>query len=358
VVGYGTSANGREAFLARVSEFGSGTITLDELGNSVSGAGNAAFNTLSGLNLALNGAHHRPLMLGGSARSGHNGNPESCAWATLDGALFYNEYDGHAMNQEAGLCHDFYDQRLRVGFGLGKNQVFQHTARGGEQDLDGTYGLLELNYAPLAQASGAIIGPVLGVIGVYGHWDAEMQRGYLNGGTPDLSDGDTDVKAASLKLTGQWQEAAAFDLPLGGSKAQRITLSPRASFTITNAEQDGYTETGGGFPARFDARDETTREARLAVEAETRLNAERTTLRATLEGVHRFDDTAGGGSGEVIGLFDFALEEENIKQTWLRAGLEAEHQFENGITLTGSTFAATPGQDPDISAALSINIPF
>lgn len=353
VVGSGLSGNGTEAYIARVAAMGSGVIGIGELSTSISGAGTAAFNTQIGKNLMLNGAHHRPLILDQKV-----GGKNACAWATLDGALFTNEYDGYAMNQEAGLCHDAYDQRLRVGVGLGKNQVFQHTARGGEQDLDGTYGLIEVNYAPLAKPASAITGPVLGAIASYGVWDAQMQRGYLNGGTPDLSSGDTDVKAASLKLTGQWQEAAAFAVPLTRGKAQHVTLSPRASFAISRAEQDGYTETGGGFPARFDDHQETTREARLALETATRFNKDQTTLRLTLEGVHRFDDTAGGGSGEVIGLMDFALPEQNIKRNWMRVGLDADHTFANGVKLTGTSFIATPGQDPDISAALSLKVPF
>jgi probable HAF family extracellular repeat protein len=356
VVGYGVVAFNAEAYIARVSSTGSGVITVSELAESVSGAASPAQNTNTSLNLALHGAHHRPLILDSKIERDNS----YCAWGTVDGALYRNEYDGYALNQEVGLCQDFYNNSVRVGFGLGANQIYKKTARGGEQDLSGHYALTEINYAPSLKSANQtyIKGPVLGLIGVYGLWDAQVQRGYLNGGAPDISRGETDIEALSLKATAQWQNFATLDIPYNDHETRIITLSPRISYTVSRAEQDEYAETGGGFPSRFDNNVEIMREVRLALEAETKFNEDRTILRATTELTHRFDDNYGGGTGEVIGLFSFTLPEQDIKTTWGRIGLDLEHRYDNGVKVMATTFLASSGQDPDVSGALNIQIPF
>jgi hypothetical protein len=74
--------------------------------------------------------------------------------------------------------------------------------------------------------------------------------------------------------------------------------------------------------------------------------------------VHRPNSNASNVSGSVIGLFDFDIAQPGDSQNWLRLGFDVDHTFNNGMTLGTSIFGATTGADPDISAALTLKMPF
>ena len=62
--------------------------------------------------------------------------------------------------------------------------------------------------------------------------------------------------------------------------------------------------------------------------------------------------------GNVIGLFDFSLGAGTQSATWLRAGLELDHQIADNLALSGSVHAATNGRDPSISGSLGLKLTF
>lgn len=101
----------------------------------------------------------------------------------------------------------------------------------------------------------------------------------------------------------------------------------------------------------------TAHEIRVGLTGETNLN-EKTAFRAILEGVHRIDDEGAGFSGQVIGLFPFAIEGDEIEKTWMRGGFEISRQLRENMILAGTIFDAAQGEDPTVSGAVNINFLF
>jgi probable HAF family extracellular repeat protein len=343
VVGGGVSANGDEAFIARVGYVPPGTTTpvsgLIGL-NSFTGSLASTASTLDVGNflvsLPFNGAHHRPLLAHPELNSNY------CAWASGDLAHYDRNHDADVELAEVGGCYDFVPQQLRLGIGIGMSYVDQDLAFSGESDMDGEYVIAELDYQP------ATLPVIASLTGLYGRWDADIDRGYLNAGTLDQSYGDTDVDTTSLRVRLDWLNAWTFS---------GISLTPRVGYTVNHVDVDGYTETGGGFPAIFNSRSHTSHEMRFGVDATTQMT-ERTRLRGMAEGVHRFDDNGPTLSGQVIGLFSFSLPGADNEDTWARVGAELEHYFGNNILLSASVNGSSDGEDPDVSGGLSLKISF
>jgi len=333
VVGTGTSVNGTEAFLARVSSIGSGI--LDSVSTNKSAAETQNILGLGGIStsIVLNGAHHRPLIMDKNIIK-KDGNKKACMWVTGDVGYLGSGRNGYITNEEVGLCTDTLDNQVRIGAGLGLSQSGQDMSFEGEQSLNGQYGLIEANYKP----KGTDI--IFSLTGVYGGFDAEIDRGYLNAGSNDISQGETDVKMASLRASAYWEEAV---------EIKTFKISPKFSYTASRIEKDGYTETGGGFPIRFDNQTTTTHEIRVGVDAKKELST-KTDIRLMLEGIHKPKSDKDVTSGDVIGLYSFDFKNESKAETWVRAGLDLDHRLESGITIGASLFRSSSGDvDPDIS---------
>ena len=212
----------------------------------------------------------------------------------------------------------------------------------GRHELDGQFLMGELDW----QVPDSTM--ILSFTTVYGKWDADIERGYTNGGIPDKSQGETDVETLSARMRIDWVDA--FEL-LG------FRFTPRTAFTYTRIETDGYTETGGGFPVRFDDMSHDSKEFRFGLTGERAVSAS-TTVRGIFEAVHRFDEDSGSISGEVIDVFDFSLDGADNKQTWTRFGCEASQRLGDSMLLTATIFGATEGEDPKFSGALNLQYVF
>ncbi|WP_332694018.1 autotransporter domain-containing protein [Devosia sp.] len=335
VVGTGVSEDGDDrAYLARVAAIGSGVIDTAEYTRSLYDATQLAYAGQHLSWLPLTGAHHRPLMdyagLGG----------DKCFWANGDFGRYNGVRNTTIGLAEAGFCADLFDDTVRAGIGVGTSFSTQGLPNSGSSSLGGQYLLGEIDWAP----EGTPL--LLSGTAILGNWRADIRRGYMNGASVDFSQGQTAVNAALVRGRIDWLDAATFGT---------TTISPWASFTLANTSVDGYTETGGGFPARFDAQSQTASEVRVGLTAETELT-QQTTLRTTIEGVHRFDSTGPALTGQTLGLFEFSLPGQAQSQTWTRIGLDLEHEFSSSVLGTLSLQAATAGQDPDFSGAVGLRI--
>jgi uncharacterized protein with beta-barrel porin domain len=88
------------------------------------------------------------------------------------------------------------------------------------------------------------------------HWgNADVRRGYINAGVPDISLGQTDTRTRGVSMRLDWENAA---------KIGSIALTPYAKLTRLRTDLGAYTERGGGFPAAFDARRENATEGRVS----------------------------------------------------------------------------------------------
>ena len=166
----------------------------------------------------------------------------------------------------------------------------------------------------------------------------------MNAGTLDASFGDTDVDAWAVRARLDWVDAFHFS---------DIQFTPRVAYTYSDTELDAYTETGGGFPAAFNAQEHSSQELRYGIDGEMQV-ANATWVRGTVEGVHRFDDNDPVLSGQVLGLFSFALAGRENETDWARLGGEVEHHFTPDLQVSASVHGSTEGEDPEVSGGLKL----
>lgn len=328
----GRMDNGR-GFLARGTAGGSGSGLMDveEYHRTLyAGAGGVAAAGEFLTWLPLNGAHHRPLMLAPDLSG------DMCAWATGDLAQHGPSSTGMALG-EVGACTDMAGGNVRVGGSVGVASSWQDLSLGGSIRMQGQYVLSEVDWRP----DGTPL--LLSLTGMLGSYGAHIDRAYSNGADTAVSSGDTQAFGGVVRLRADWLEAAVIG---------NTSINPYAAIGFGGLRVEGYSESGGPFPAVFDAQTIGHADIRLGVTAVTEFSAQ-TRLSTTLEVAHR-TGTAPQVVGHVPGLFDFALGGGNYSQTWVRAGLELDHAVNDHLSLSASTHLASNGHDPSISASFGI----
>lgn len=202
------------------------------------------------------------------------------------------------------------------------------TVLNGGAKSDGTYLLAEA-LTPLREDLWA-------TLGIYDHrGDSAMRRGYLNAGAQDYSFGTPGVATRGVRLRLDWENAW---------RAAGVEFSPYADLSYAESKLAAYTESGGGFPARFDARREKSTELRLGAHAAHPL-AGGMKLVSMLEAAHRLEKSGARTTGEVIGLFNFDLAGPRNKRDWLRAGIGVEGRIAEGtgsLMLNATTLSEAP----------------
>jgi probable HAF family extracellular repeat protein len=338
VVGYGTSANGTEAFIARVAGSSSGIVGLTDLTISLASQV-APQSQLSGLTaLSLNGAHYRPLMDMAMTDG------QSCGWASGDLGRINSSGNGWTSLAEVGACHDFANKALRAGLGIGHSQSSTDQANNGHSRLNGEYVLAELDWAiPNTNL-------IASVLGMTGRWDADMRRG--DSSSTALSTGATKLDSNSLRARLDWRNVFS---------VRAIEFSPSVQLTATHTNVDAYQEIGGNAPASFNSQTHTANESRLGLTGAYALN-EATTLFGRTEWVHRFDanDTAVSGVANILNIaaMPFAIKGNAIRQDWVRVGAELVRRISARNQLSVSGNVASTGQDADLSLGISWNMFF
>lgn len=323
------------AFIARVSDEpgggGGGMMDVAEYQATLyAGAGGVADAGEFLTWLPLNGAHHRPLMMTPDLSG------DMCAWATGDFAQHGWSSTDLAL-AEAGACVDLAGGSVRFGGAVGASSSWQDFALGGSSRLTGQYVLSEIDWQP----NGTPL--LVSLTGMLGSWQADIDRAYSNGGAVAISSGETQVTGGVVRLRADW---------LGAAQLGNTSINPYVSASLGHLHVDGYSESGGPFPASFDAQDLTHGEVRLGVTAITELSAQ-TKLSSTFEVAHR-SGTAAAAVGQVDGLFGFSLGGGSYGQTWLRAGLELDHKINDQLSLSGSVHAASYGRDPSVAVSAGI----
>lgn len=322
VVGTSTGPNGEEAYLARVSAIGSGLINPVVFNQSVLVTANRSIEGVASLpSIILQGAHHRTILDTGLVRTANG----ACAWATGDIGRF-NTSDAKAGMVEVGVCKDF--GTARIGVGIGQNWAKQDSQLDGQARYRGQHVLLEA-----ANAFDNGLQP--SVIAYYGSFDATLNRNYQNGGAIDTSRGTPDATAKAIKLRLDWKDLAT----LGNA-----SISPYAAYTWQSTKLDGYTETGGGFPVRYDSNHWNTNDIRIGAAGNFAIGAS-TNLRLGAEAVHRFDDNVSGTSGQVLGLGSFKAEGVEVKQTWVRTLADIDYKLTEQLLITAGANVGSGGGD-------------
>jgi outer membrane autotransporter protein len=140
------------------------------------------------------------------------------------------------------------------------------------------------------------------------------------------------------------------------TKLGGISFSPYGELSYLHTNMDAYTESGGGFPVAYDTLEDDATDLHLGVNASYPLS-NKTQLFGLLEGVHRFNDSAAPISGEVIGLFPFALSGEDYNRNWLRFGAGVAARLGPGVASLMVT-ATTEGEAPSAWLAGTYQVAF
>lgn len=286
----------------------SSLVTLQSLSTSLTSTASGVDFAVSNASMLINGAHSRPLSRRVAAG-------EKTAWVAGDmGRDDHGSRDGSTGIAEVGGGYNFGPAQINLT--IGKTWGNQHLANSGSLDADGQYVMAE-GIIPVSESRG-----LFATVGAYGHWgEVDIRRGYLNGGLQDFSTASPDTRTWGVRARLDWENAFA---------VKSVGFSPYADLSYTRSRMDGYTETDGGLPARFDSRTDHSTEIRGGVNAAMPIAATKLNLVTNLEVAHRFNDSGASTSGEVIGLSSFNLPGQNYQSTWLKGGVGVEGELGKG----------------------------
>lgn len=254
----------------------------------------------------MNGAHSSPLFMLLDAG-------QSSAWFTGDGGYANGaSYRGGLGAGEFGFGRGL-DGGWTVRIAGGGQYARMDTPNAGNSVFSSGYVAPDVSYA----AGSGVVATLSG----YFNWGkADIRRGYLNGAANDSSFGSTATQTYGVRARVDWQDA--FKLASTG-------ISPFASYTYLNSQMNGYTETGGSFPVRFDGSREISNTVRIGADAKTPLN-DNFDLVTRLEYGHRFEKAGAGVSGQILGLSAFSLEGAGVQQDFVRGGIGVSYKLGNG----------------------------
>ena len=286
--------------------------------------------------LPLEGAHHRPMF------SFDRMGKESQAWATGDFGSSSRTRDVHVTTGEAGVNWNVGKTGL-IGFAAGHGEQNADLAFNGSSTTKGDYALVEYDYRPEGTQW------IVSLLGMIGSWESKTNRGYDNAGSTDFSYGVADIISRSARL----RVDAPTLVTYGG-----FGFAPYASYSVTQTVVGAYAETGGAFPASFDAQSHNAQEGRIGVTATKDLSAA-TKLLLTAEAVHRFDGVGPSLTGQdVTGGVSFSLPGTAPRADCVRFGFDVDHKLNENTLLNVSAHVATVGEAHDVSAAISIRRAF
>lgn len=322
------------AFIARVAGQGSGMIDYQNYLGTLRGASGANSLAMQQADVVMHGLRGVPLH-----SLPHAG--QLTAWTAGDwGRRDHQGDDGQIASGEIGFARGL-DGQLTLKMALGRTYGTQNLAYGGRTSLKGTYVLPELVWRLADSSLFATFS------GYYSSGEGAIARTYLSSGAPTQSTGSPDVRVTALRARLDAVDA----LRLGAA-----AISPYVSLTYIHSLREGYTETGGDFPARWNSAAADTTQARLGADSTYPLN-DRFRLLGRLEGVVRVAGSADGASGEVLELNSFYLGTLRQQHAWLRAGAGVEAQLGPGVA-TFMVNGTTEGNAASLWAYANYRIAF
>lgn len=322
-----------KAFIARVDSNGAGLIRVSDLLQNLAN-NNAVFSTaLEGGSLVLHGLNGYPL-----AKIA----PEpydTSSWLAGDWRVMSD--GGRGGLGEIGFAHRLSSrQHLTLSLGVIRNS--QCLISGGKAIMQGPYVLTQL-MTKLTSTS-----PLWATLGIFYHWsDAEIKRGYMNARAPDVSSGKTKARIPGLRIR----------LDAEAQQLGYLELSPYIELTTLHMRVNGYKESAGSFPVRFNKRKENSTQGRLGLHNKLPLK-QNWYLTSQAEGVHVFQKKRSNMTGEVIGICPFDIPGQKLRNTsWLRGSLGINHEFKQSF-FSLMAHGATKGQDPNFWLAVAYRVAF
>lgn len=312
IVGSGTDPNGDgQAWIARFSPvFGTGLITPEIAARSFAG--------LAVLPQAGNG--RLDAQLGVQADLAANHACAACAFAYGTGGTVPGDpFGAGALGAKRDLAPN-----LAIGASVGAQYGQTGLVYGGS--VRSTGGLASVFAAYTPERGLQLLGAVTAE-----RVSADITRGYFNGNGPASSNGSTSGHGFGGLLRAGW---AFTPSPL-------LRVTPFVSYSATRVHFDGWTETTGVFPARFDAIDQTAQMVRLGSDVRYTWAPGSWTFGA-VNWARRIDNVPATISGSLIGLFSLNVPGAALDRDYLETtvGLRLPLGPAGAISASGSVVAS------------------
>jgi probable HAF family extracellular repeat protein len=284
------------------------------------------------IRMHMEGAHHRPLAELGLGNS---------FWATGDITSSSRTRDVLTRSGEAGGTFA-PTGNLLVGIGGGYGLQDQDLANAGSARIFGQYLVAE---ADLLRPDGAIFS----LLGSFGDWKNTYDRGYVTGSGIDYSHGQTNLTSQAVRLR--------YDSPALW-RAYGTEIKAYVSYALITTEADAFTETDGSYAGSFNAMDHTGRESRLGLAASKALG-EKVNVRLSAEWIRRFDnDAAPLTATDITSTLTLALPTPDPVRDQARLGMDIDFKIDAKTVMSFTVHAASVGESPDISGAISMRRTF
>ena len=260
---------------------------------------------------------------------------------TGDVASSSRSRDLRTRSGEAGATFEPV-QNILLGIGAGYGRQERDLANDGSASIYGQYLVAEADFI---QADGGIFSVLVSV----GSWNAVTDRGYMTGGGVDTSHGETDLQSSSVRLR--------YDTPVL-TKVLGADIKGCISGSLSKAQSDAYSETGGSYAGSFGELKQTAEEGRLGLVA-TRSFSDKLRGRLSAELIHRFDrNQAVLTATDITNSLELSLPGAPVVRDQARFGFDLDYLMDAKSTLSFTVHAAGRGESADVSGAISIRRAF
>ncbi|WP_447939673.1 autotransporter domain-containing protein [Pseudoxanthomonas mexicana] len=259
-----------------------------------------------------------------------------CAWVSGNSGAFTDEL--RAEQAHVGACAQV--GKVGLALGAGRSRARQDWVEGGKGRADGSFIAATVSM-PLSTALQGSLSLARARL------DTHLRRQYLNGDSVDVSVARPEADVESVEARVAW---------LSGARTWGAEWSPYVAWDWTRTEVDAYTESGGGFPAEYDALSDRSQHARLGVAVNRAW--QRHALQVSIEGVHRLTAEPGNVRGRVQGLYEFVTPTDTNKGNWVQAQVGTRMRIGNSGTLAFDLHAASEGDGARWAAGVAYQVTF
>lgn len=318
IIGAGTNAGVSQSYIARCESLScQGLTTAGDVAKSFSGQ--SAFGQTA--NAAIGGA------LGTMQEYATQAHQSQGSRSSPYSVFAYGAYDSDPVaSGTLGMTVDLPFNMI-AGFAASANHVKTEMVYDGNAKMNGgSFGvfLAHLPDTGLQWLAGATAMTLKG----------DVTRGYLNGVSPSSSTGSTSGDGHGFIARAGWAFAA---LP-------QTKVTPFASYTNSLMRFDGYTETNGVFPARFDGFKSTVETGRLGADIRYTFGPGQW-LWGTLAWAHRLDDgKAPDITGTLIDFSPMTVPGVSVGRDWLEVGGGVRLPAWKTGAVTASLTASVPAE--------------
>lgn len=245
-----------------------------------------------------------------------------------------NEFSNHSASGATGMLVEVADH-LAVGAGVVGSTGREETHLDGHNRTTALGGNIIAAYEP---PSGLRLYGTATVASL----DLDTSRHYMNGGGVDGSKGETDGIGYGAAVR------AGYEVPV----AEKTSIMPYTEVQASHTKLDGYTETGGGFPAVVGERSHDLVTSRLGAEVSHDLT-NNVTVRGRGAWGHRY--TNAGSTIATSASITQVIPGTDGDRDWAEAGLTMNYAFTDQLSFTADIGGrAGKTADPAVNATVGL----